>query len=42
MNPMLLQVLLVSVGIHVLALILLGSYIVVTAVIPDKAQFEEQ
>jgi hypothetical protein len=41
LNPMLMKVLLISVGVHVLALVLLGSYIVVRSVIPDEAQFEE-
>ena len=41
MNPMLLNVLLISFGIHVLALFILGGITVVRYVIPDEADFEE-
>ena len=40
-NPMLLNVLLISVGIHVVALFILGSITVYKYIIPDEAQFEE-
>jgi hypothetical protein len=41
MNPMLLNVLLISGGIHALALFVLGSITVYKYIIPDEAQFEE-
>ena len=40
-NPMLLNVLLISVGVHVVALFILGSITVYKYIIPDEAQFEE-
>jgi hypothetical protein len=40
-NPILLQVLLISGGIHLIALFILGGITVVRFVIPDDAQFEE-
>lgn len=41
MNPMLLNVLIVSAAIHVLGLFILGGITVVRYIIPDEAQFEE-
>ena len=41
MNPMLLNVLLISGGVHVVALLILGSITVYKYIIPDEAQFEE-
>ena len=41
MNPMLLNVLLISGGLHALALFILGSITVYKYIIPDEAQFEE-
>lgn len=41
MNPLLMKVIVISVAIHLLAGLILGSYIVVKAVIPSEAQFEE-
>jgi len=41
MNPMLLNVLLISGGAHALALFVLGSITVYKYIIPDEAQFEE-
>lgn len=41
MNPMLLNVLLISGGIHVVALFILGGITVYNYIIPDEAQFEE-
>lgn len=41
MNPMLLNVLLISGGVHGLALFILGSFTVYKYIIPDEAQFEE-
>lgn len=38
---MLLNVLLISVGLHILALFMLGSITLYKYVIPDEAQFEE-
>ena len=40
-NPMLLNVLLISLGVHVVALFILGSITVYKYIIPDEAQFEE-
>jgi hypothetical protein len=40
-NPMLLNVLLISVGVHAVALFILGSITVYKYIIPDEAQFEE-
>ena len=40
-NPMLLNVLLISGGIHLAALLVLGSITVYKYIIPDEAQFEE-
>ena len=41
MNPMLLNVLLISGGVHALALFVLGSITIYKYIIPDEAQFEE-
>ena len=41
MNPMLLNVLLISGGVHAVALFILGSITVYKYIIPDEAQFEE-
>ncbi|WPJ95449.1 hypothetical protein SH580_18680 [Coraliomargarita algicola] len=41
MNPMLLNVLLISGGVHAIALFILGSITVYKYIIPDEAQFEE-
>jgi hypothetical protein len=41
MNPMLLNVLLISVGLHAALLFILGSITVYKYIIPDEAQFEE-
>jgi len=41
MNPMLLNVLLISVGVHAIALFILGSITVYKYIIPDEAAFEE-
>ena len=41
LNPMLLNVLLISFGIHLLALFILGGITVVRYVIPDEAEFDE-
>ncbi|MDQ8195522.1 hypothetical protein QEH59_13900 [Coraliomargarita sp. SDUM461004] len=41
MNPMLLNVLLISGGVHAIALFILGSITVYKYIIPDDAQFEE-
>lgn len=41
MNPMLLNVLLISGGVHAVALFILGSITVYNYIIPDEAQFEE-
>jgi hypothetical protein len=41
MNPMLFNVLLISGGLHALALFVLGSITVYKYIIPDEAQFEE-
>jgi len=41
MNPMLLNVLLISFGVHALGLFILGSITVYKYIIPDEAQFEE-
>ena len=41
LNPMLVKVLFFSLAVHVVALILLGGWVIVKAVIPDEAQFEE-
>jgi hypothetical protein len=41
MNPMLLNVLLISGGVHAAALFILGSITVYKYIIPDEAQFEE-
>ncbi|MGB0409116.1 MAG: hypothetical protein ACPGIC_03890 [Opitutales bacterium] len=40
-NPMLMNVILVSAGLHVAALVVLGGITIVKYVIPDDAQFEE-
>ena len=40
-NPMLLNVLLISLGVHEFALFILGSITVYKYIIPDEAQFEE-
>ena len=40
MNPMLLNVLLISGGVHALALFVLGSITIYKYIIPDEAQFE--
>ena len=41
MNPMLLNVLLISAGVHAVALFIFGSITVYKYIIPDEAQFEE-
>lgn len=41
LNPMLFNVLLISGGLHILALLVLGGITIVKFVIPDEAQFEE-
>ena len=41
MNPLLMKVIVISLAVHLLAGLILGSYIVVKAVIPSEAQFEE-
>ena len=41
MNPMLLNVLLISLGIHAIALFILGSVTVYRYIVPDEARFEE-
>ena len=41
MNPMLLNVLLISLLVHVAALVIFGSWTLVKYVIPDEADFEE-
>lgn len=41
LNPMLLNVLLISGGLHVVALVVLGSITIVKYIIPDEAEFEE-
>ncbi|MDG1301769.1 MAG: hypothetical protein P8R37_09305 [Opitutae bacterium] len=41
MNPLLVKVIFISVAFHLLAGLILGSYIVVKAVLPSEAQFEE-
>ena len=40
-NPILLNVLLISGGVHAVALFILGSITVYKYIIPDEAQFEE-
>ncbi|MEC7231037.1 MAG: hypothetical protein VXV91_07545, partial [Verrucomicrobiota bacterium] len=40
-NPILLNVLLISGGVHAIALFILGSFTVYKYIIPDEAQFEE-
>jgi hypothetical protein len=41
MNPMLLNVLLISGGLHLIAILVLGGITVYNLVVPDEAQFEE-
>lgn len=41
LNPMLLNVLLISGGLHLLALFILGGITIVKFIIPDEAEFEE-
>jgi flagellar basal body-associated protein FliL len=41
MNPLLMKVIIISVLAHLMAGFILGSYIVVKAVLPSEAQFEE-
>lgn len=41
MNPMLLNVLLISGGLHLIAIFVLGGITIVKYIIPDEAQFEE-
>ena len=41
LNPMLLNVLLISGGIHIVALFILGGITIVKYIIPDEAEFEE-
>ena len=40
-NPMLINVLLISGGIHTLAIFILGGITIYKYIIPDEAQFEE-
>jgi hypothetical protein len=40
-NPMLMNVILISLGIHLVGLLILGGITVIKHVIPDEAQFEE-
>jgi hypothetical protein len=40
-NPMLLNILLISGGVHAVALFILGSITVYKYIVPDEAQFEE-
>jgi len=41
LNPVLLTVILVSLGLHLLALVIFGSYTLVKMALPDEAEFEE-
>jgi len=41
LNPVLLAVILISLGLHLLALVVFGSYTLVKMVLPDEAEFEE-